>query len=135
MLDEVHKLLFDGLIHNFDTGNECKWITIKGDLGEYIGERAYVSVDDDGAGDFAIDEIVFAEARPPDDPPSTLLLSAIGIGATIGAASSLAAAYGRAWHETLTQWHAGTLDAAHAELLNWVLRNNLIDTQQVSPRS
>ena len=32
---------------------------------KYIGERAYVSIDDDGAGDLAIDEIVFAEAPAP----------------------------------------------------------------------
>ena len=132
MLDDVHKLLFDGLIHNIDTGGEWKWFTIKGDLVKYIGERAYVSIDDDGAGDLAIDEIVFAEAPTP-NAPSTLLLSDLERG-DIGAAASLADAYGRAWHEALTQWHAGTLDAAHAELLNWALRYNLIDTASVGAK-
>ena len=96
---------------------------------KYIGERAYLSVEDDGAGDLAIDEIVFADAPPP-DAPSTLLLSDLESG-DIGSAASLADAYGRAWHEALTQWHSGTLDAAHAELLNWALRHNLIDTASI----
>ena len=69
MLDEQANLLFKGLIAKVDTGNEFKWVTINGDLAKYIGERAYLSVEDDGAGTIAVDEIVFADGPPPDDPP------------------------------------------------------------------
>jgi hypothetical protein len=132
MLDEETNLLFGGLIVKFDTGNTFQWITIKGDLGKYVGERAYLSVDDDGSGAAAIDEAIFTDGPPPGDPPSTLLLSAMESGTD--SPELLAAAYGNVWNETLKQWHADDLDAAHAELLNWVLRNNLIDTSAVAAK-
>ena len=132
MLDEETKLLFDGLIVRFDTGNKFQWIAIKGDLGKYVGERAYLSVDDDGSGTAAIDEVIFTDGPPPGDPPSTLLLSAMESGAD--SPESLAAAYGNVWNETLKQWRADDLDPPHAELLNWVLRNNLIDTSAVAAK-
>jgi hypothetical protein len=127
VIDEVHPLLFAGLIAKVDTDGEFKWITIKGDLGKYVGERAYLLVEDDGAGEIAIDEVVFTDGPPPDDPPSTLVHSKLEAD-TLESAESLAAAYGDAWTETLTQWHTETLDAAHAELLNWVLQNNLMNS-------
>jgi hypothetical protein len=126
MVDEVHPLLFAGLIAKVDTAGEFKWITIKGDLGKYIGERAYLSVEDDGPGEIAIDEVVFTDGPPPDDPPSTLLLAELET-AGLDSAESLAAAYGKIWNETLSQWHSENLDAAHAALLNWVLQNDLVD--------
>jgi hypothetical protein len=126
MLDEVHKLLFDGLIQKVNTGGEWKWTTIKGDLKKYIGERAYLSIEDDGAGDLSLDEIVFADT-PPADAPSKLLLSDLERGG-ISTAASLADAYGRVWQEALTQWHSGMLDASHADLLSWAVRYNVIDT-------
>jgi mono/diheme cytochrome c family protein len=132
MLDDVLKLLFDGLIQECDTGGEWKWITIKGDLKKYIGERGYLSVEDDGTGALAVNEIVFADSPPP-DPPSALVLSDLERG-EVDTVKSLAAAYGRAWEETLTQWHSNRLDAAHAELLNWALRANLIDTASIAAR-
>jgi hypothetical protein len=127
VIDEVHPLLFAGLIAKVDRGGEFKWITIKGDLGKYVGERAYLLIEDDGAGEIAIDEVVFTDNPPPDDPPSTLLHSNLEAD-KLATPESLAAAYGDAWTETLTQWHSETLDAAHAELLNWVLQNNLMNT-------
>jgi hypothetical protein len=132
MLDEVHKLLFDGLIQKVDTGGEWKWITIKGDLKKYIGERAYLSVEDDGAGDLAIDEIVFADFPPP-DAPSVLVFSDLESGGA-ETITSLAAAYGRAWDEALSQWQDGTLDVPHVELLNWALQYEVIDTASIIAR-
>jgi hypothetical protein len=130
MLDEVQKLLFDGLLQNFDTAGAWKWIAIEGDLKKYIGERAYLSVADDGDGNITIDEIVFADAPPP-DPPNNLIFTYLDLGHAHSVAS-LAEAYGRAWHEALTQWQSGTLEVAHAELLNWALNYEVIDTSGIN---
>ena len=133
MLNDVHALLFDGLITNVDSGGEFKWVTIKGDLGKYVGERAYLSVEDEGAGTIAVDEIVFTDASPPHEPASMVLFSDLEKG-DIDSLESLAAAYGNIWTETLTQWHADNLDAAHDELLNWVLQNDLMGTSAIAAK-
>jgi hypothetical protein len=133
MVNEVHPLLFDGLIVKVDSPDEFKWVTIKGDLVKYVGERGYLSVEDDGAGEIAIDEIVFTDGPPPDDPPNTAFFAELDASG-IDSLDSLAAAYGDLWIETLRQWHAGSLDRAHAELLNWMLRENLIDTSAVDAK-
>jgi hypothetical protein len=91
-----------------------------------------LSIEDDGPGELAIDEIVFADSPPP-DPPSVLVLSDLESG-DISTIASLAAAYGRAWAEALGQWHFGTLDVEHAKLLDWALRKNLIDTASIAAK-
>jgi hypothetical protein len=126
MLNGVSPLLFEGLIADVDTRGEFKWNTINGDLLKYVGERAYFSIEDEGDGEIAVDEIVFSDDPPPADDPYALLTDK-GQDGGIASQERLAAAYGQFWSEALAQLHADDLDAAHAELLNWALRRQLLD--------
>jgi hypothetical protein len=133
MLTDVHQLLFDGLNIDVNTEDKFKWITIKGDLGKYVGERAYLSVEDGGDGEISIDEIVFSDGPPPADPPSPLALE-IAVSDAVDSLGSLAAKYGAAWNETLAKFHASNLDADCVELLNWALRTKQIDSSSQSAK-
>jgi hypothetical protein len=127
MLADTHNLLFDGLNIDINTDGEFKWITVTGDLGKYVGERAYLSVEDSGDGEIAIDEVVFSDGPPPVDPPSPLSLE-IAESNAIDSIDSLAKRYATSWNETLAQFHACNLKADHAELFNWALRLDLIES-------
>lgn len=126
MLTDVHQLLFAGLNVDVNTEGKFKWITINGDLGKYVGERAYLSIEDGGDGEISIAEIVFCDGPPPADPPSPLAQE-IAESNAVDSLNSLAARYAAAWNEMLAKFHASNLDADHVELLNWALRINLID--------
>ncbi len=127
LIDEVSDLLFAGLIAQVKDKDRFQWITLAGDLQNYLGHRAYIVLVDDDDGFVEVDRIVASDGPPPSDPPNVLLLPRL-VRAEPLSPEALAAAYGDAWDDTLAQWHAGKLDAQHADLLNWMLSSGLIDT-------
>jgi hypothetical protein len=55
-------LLFGGIeLKNVDTDGQFVWKTQAGDLGRYIGHRAYIEIIDQGDGFAALDEIRFSD--------------------------------------------------------------------------
>lgn len=127
MADQFQDLLFAGLIVSVDTDGQFKWITIRGDLGLHLGERAFLSVEDDGDGYLAVAEVVHTDGPPPANAPWSSIIPALKAGTTVSR-SDLAAAYGDIWKTTLEQWHAGTIDAEQTCFLNWVLQSGFADT-------
>lgn len=68
-MNEVHNLLFSdtrkkGVRQLSDTG----WVSHQGDLDKYVGETAYLSIEDRENGWFEIEEIRFADTPPPKQP-------------------------------------------------------------------
>ncbi|MEE2713684.1 MAG: DUF1549 domain-containing protein [Planctomycetota bacterium] len=61
MMDTYNGLLFGGVSFDVNTGGQWRWHHQHGDLGKFVGHKAYIEILDDGDGWVAIDRIVFAE--------------------------------------------------------------------------
>ncbi|NNF43203.1 MAG: DUF1553 domain-containing protein [Phycisphaerales bacterium] len=112
-LDEYNPLLFPGMTLSVDTaarGRRYQWL--RQDVSRYRGHRAHIELLDEGDGFLAVDAIVLsASEAAPSRPPDGSLVD----GATAA----------RRVTESRDAWAAGTLDAAGAELLSWLLERNL----------
>jgi hypothetical protein len=70
-MDIFNSLLFAGMSFGVDTAGEFRWHTQSGDLGKYLGHRAYIEIIDHGSGLVALDQIWFSDqAQAPPDPPA-----------------------------------------------------------------
>jgi cytochrome c553 len=128
-MDTFNGLLFRGCSANVDTKGQTVWHTQGGDLGRYLGQRAHLEIIDNGDGFAAIDRICFSDQGPPNIELNTLAMQAL-TNADVNSLESLAAEYGKVWHDALTSWHDGTIDAAGTRLVNWVLQHELVNLNQ-----
>lgn len=132
---EFHQLLFGGLKFNIDSKEKFVWHRQAGDLGMYLGHRAYIEVIDSGDGWAVIDEICFSDLdSPPPMAAATTLQVANSKQREDLSLSSLAKILGDYWQTATNHWREGTLDASETELLNWAMRNKVLNLAQ-SPES
>ncbi|MGE3778922.1 MAG: DUF1549 domain-containing protein, partial [Pirellulaceae bacterium] len=74
VMHEFSQLLFKELRFPVDTkaGSRLVWHRQSGDLGMYIGHRAYIEILDPGDGWVALDEVVFSNSMQPPDSGSSV---------------------------------------------------------------
>ncbi|MEX2214529.1 MAG: PSD1 and planctomycete cytochrome C domain-containing protein [Phycisphaeraceae bacterium] len=73
-MDVYNGLLFGGISFNVDTKGKWRWHTQGGDLGKYLGHRAYFEINDDDHDWIAVDSIYFSQGGPPADEVSAQTL-------------------------------------------------------------
>ncbi|WP_217647083.1 DUF1553 domain-containing protein [Planctomicrobium piriforme] len=127
-MDVFQPLLFaQATRKDADTAGNWAWVTQSGDLGNHLGRRAYFEVLDHGDGEVAIDEIWMSDRDAPIDPPSPLSLE-LAHNASVTSRASLAEACQRNWGDALATAAQGNLTPDSAELINWLLRHQLLET-------
>lgn len=125
---EYHSLLFKGLQFTVDTKGEFCWYRQAGDLGRYIGHRAFLEIEDHGEGWVLVDEIRFAPDGVTPQQPRRTLLDALDRG--VNSWHDLAQAYGQFWLRLLSDWESGELDQDQTAMVNWLLAEGLLPSDQ-----
>jgi hypothetical protein len=125
-MNEFQQLLFNNTLVDVDTGGRFIWSEQAGDLRKYIGHRAYIECIDHGDGYIAVDQIRFSNEAAADPPRASPLLEMILADSTIDSPERLANAYGRLCRDALDNWRGRSLDAAHHELIRWLLAHELV---------
>lgn len=118
-------LLFGGVIQKVDKKPDYVWVTQGGDLGRYIGQRAYIEVLDQGDGFAAIDEVRFSDVPPPAEKSNPLAAATLR-GEGIDSVSKLAESTAGVFDEVAKRWQVGKADRYDTELVNWALRHQLL---------
>ncbi|MCR9293873.1 MAG: PSD1 and planctomycete cytochrome C domain-containing protein, partial [bacterium] len=126
-MNEFHQLLFHDTRKLIEQTHDSGWWYQAGDLQKYVGETAYLSIEDFGRGWFEIAQVRFASELPPQQPSSMAMQ---WLGAEAGSAESLSAeSLSAVMAEELSQAFAGVgksrdeVDSAmdSVELLRWVV--------------
>ncbi|MCO6454972.1 MAG: PSD1 domain-containing protein [Pirellulaceae bacterium] len=125
-MDVYNGLLFRGLAENFDTQGQVAWQAHAGDLGRYLGHKAYLEIIDHGDGFAAIDQIRFSAGGPPHLERNPLARQVLAGDGELDSSEALARAYARLWRQTLEHWHAGNASAAEIGWINWMLDQGLV---------
>ncbi|MFO0906471.1 MAG: PSD1 and planctomycete cytochrome C domain-containing protein [Pirellulales bacterium] len=128
-MDVYSGLLFGGCNQKVDNRQTWGWLVQGGDVSRYPGHRAYFEVLDLGDGYAAIEEVRLSDSGPPPDDENPLGLSVLEATAT-PTVESLAASYGKLLEQTVRDWAAGKLDGPRTDLVNWLLRHELLGTPE-----
>jgi hypothetical protein len=72
-MNEFHQLLFGGTRGPVDQPGERGWWVHGGDVKKYVGETAYLSLEDTGPGWFEVEQVRLADRPPPKQADPTLL--------------------------------------------------------------
>jgi len=127
------RLLFGGTIRSKDetaTGGTFSWISLDGNLDKYIGLNSYLEFIDHGNGHAAIDEIRFSKGpRPPKEFPAVIdaLLAEDEAPAN---ANDLASRLDALWAGIGARLRDRKATSADAEVLDWLLGQNLVPSAQ-----
>lgn len=129
-MDVYNGLLFRNFTFDVNSPDAFSWVSQSGDIGRYVGHKAYIEILDHGDGQVAIDEIRFSNGpSPPLEPSATthrVLDDAKEQAASDQDATvALANRYGQLLREALAAVRTGEADAAQCELLRWCVDNRL----------
>ncbi len=72
VMDVYNALLFNGIRVDVNTPQQFEWITLGGDLKNYLGHRAHLEIIDHGDGWFELDQVRWSDHSPVDPINSVL---------------------------------------------------------------
>ncbi|MCA9153220.1 MAG: DUF1553 domain-containing protein, partial [Planctomycetales bacterium] len=129
-MDVYSGLLFGNFNFEVKSPDQFTWVSQGGDIGRYVGHKAYIEIIDHGDGQIAIDEIRFSNGPSPPArfSPITQRVLDEGKAPAIGgqdATTVLANRYGRLLRDALEALRTGEADAAECELVRWCVENRL----------
>ncbi len=152
-MDVYNGLLFGGCSPRVDNRPTWGWLVQGGDVSRYVGHRVYFELLDMGDGAAALDEVRLSDTGPPPDDENPLGLrvvgetldAATGAGAAVpgaaGAAAGpdavlaepLARGFARAIESAIRGWAEQRLDGDQTEIVNWLLRHDLLPSASGLP--
>ena len=118
-LNTFNELLFAGAKRELERSEDFVWLTQVQDLKNYLGHRAYIEIIDHGDGFVELDEIRFANTRPPADGGRLPLSLANKIDHNEN--ESIVAT------RLLTTQLLQEADLGTRELVGWIIENELVD--------
>ncbi len=125
--NQFHALLFAQTILNVDTHGELVWQQQAGDIGKYIGHRAYIEIEDAGDGYIAVDEIRFAGGDPPKQAPVHPLVMELVDDERVNSIEALTAFYAKKFSDAIERWRRNELSADDSRFVDWMLQLGLLD--------
>ena len=123
VMDVYNGLLFRDISFNVDTKGQWQWRSQGGDLGKYVGHRAYIEVVDDDDDWIAIDAVTMSDGGPPGETAGALPSSYNP--ETVRSPKALADAMGSIIAEAAGRWRAGKATAADQALIVWLAQHEL----------
>jgi hypothetical protein len=135
-MDVYNGLLFGGCSSRVDNRPTWGWLVQGGDVSRYVGHRVYFEVLDMGDGFTALDEVRLSDSGPPPDDENpfgsqivaeTLNATTAGAGGPdVDLAEPLARGFAKAIEAAVRGWSEQKLDGDQTELINWLLRHDLL---------
>ncbi|WP_437187937.1 PSD1 and planctomycete cytochrome C domain-containing protein [Planctomicrobium sp. SH668] len=126
-MDAFAALLFGDLRRNIDNTNG-EWVSVTqyGDFLNHIGRRAYIEILDHGDGEFEIEDLhLGSNGRSSGRLPSPMALEIAGDEKVV-TLEDLALQCEQKWVSALQRVAADDVDVDSANLLNWMLKHNLL---------
>jgi hypothetical protein len=135
-MDVYNGLLFGGCNQRIDNRPTWGWLVQGGDVSRYVGHKVYFEVLDMGDGFAALDEVRLSDSGPPPDDENPLGLRVVAEtleaantgdqGPDVSLGEPLAQRFAKAIESAIRAWSERKLDGDQTELVNWLLRHDLL---------
>jgi len=134
---QIRSPIYGGLAFTVQSGMQPTWHVQN--VGMWIGQRAYIELLDDGGGEAALEQVLFSDGGPPEEPANPLWIRLLEDPGLIDTAT-LARKYQELLLDIVRQWREGRLRSepdgqARIALLNGLLASELADRITPSPEA